>query len=149
MLTVPDRYELYYDVMLGGQYIWAIRDMHEKYGPIVRINPEQIHIQDAEYYNEVFTGPGRKRDKEKSFNPNLNQSIITTTDHDLHRLRRRALAPYFTRAKIRELQPRIDVCIKNLLRRLDSCRELKAPLSASIAYTVFTNGDSASQSIPL
>ncbi|KAF2802219.1 cytochrome P450 [Mytilinidion resinicola] len=55
-------YEFYYDVTCGRQYVRKIRDTHEKYGPIVRINPEEVHIQDAEYYDEIYTGATRKRD---------------------------------------------------------------------------------------
>ena len=32
-------------------------------GPIVRINPHEIHINDPEYIEEVYAGPSKKRDK--------------------------------------------------------------------------------------
>ncbi|KAF4844854.1 Cytochrome P450 monooxygenase sdnE [Colletotrichum siamense] len=36
--------------------------MHEKYGPIVRVNPYEPHIIDHEFYDELYSS-NRKSDK--------------------------------------------------------------------------------------
>lgn len=76
-------YEIYYDVWLGGQYFKKIQEMHERYGkltrpnvqrhieaddlgntgPIVRINPDEVHFNDPEFIDSVLPGPPRKTDK--------------------------------------------------------------------------------------
>ena len=33
-------HETYYDAFKGHQYVWKIKEMHEKYGPVIRTNPE-------------------------------------------------------------------------------------------------------------
>ncbi|KAF2494401.1 hypothetical protein BU16DRAFT_463446, partial [Lophium mytilinum] len=43
-------YEAYYDVVKKGQYVFEIGRMHKKYGPIVRVGPNEVHILDSEYY---------------------------------------------------------------------------------------------------
>ena len=32
-------------------------------GPIVRINPDEIHVSDLDFIDEIFSGPSKKRDK--------------------------------------------------------------------------------------
>lgn len=32
-------------------------------GPIIRINPHEIHMNDPEYIDEVYAGSSKKRDK--------------------------------------------------------------------------------------
>ncbi|KAI1250399.1 hypothetical protein MGN70_007452 [Eutypa lata] len=46
--------------------IWRL---HEEYGPIVLINPEELHINDLEYYDVVFCNshPTRPIDKAEKF----------------------------------------------------------------------------------
>src|SRR4051794_4014467 len=69
-------YEFYYDVVRDGRYTWEIRRMHQQYGswiysvrflliahvefcsgPIVRINPYELHISDPHFYDQIYVGP--------------------------------------------------------------------------------------------
>jgi len=121
--------------------------MHEQYGPIVRINPEEVHIQDADYYDQVYAGSTHKRNKWTFFTnqSGLPQSAFGTPEHNLHRRRRAALNPYFSKAKVRILQPRIESGLNNLLARFREFQESGEPMTVSLAYAALTNG----QSFPL
>lgn len=37
--------------------------MHEKYGPLVRISPNEIHCADVNFSDEIFAIGTRKRNK--------------------------------------------------------------------------------------
>jgi hypothetical protein len=63
LAALTQYYEFYYDFVLGGQYTYKIIDMHERYGPIVRINPWEVHVGDPEFFSDLYTGPSRRRDK--------------------------------------------------------------------------------------
>lgn len=55
--------EFYYDVIKFGRYTREIKEMHKKYGPLVRINPYEIHCSDINFSDEIYAVGGRKRDK--------------------------------------------------------------------------------------
>lgn len=135
-------YEFYYDVLLGGQYTFKILDLHRRYGPIIRINPSEVHIADKTFFHTLYTGPSHRRDKwafyAKQFD--ADDSVFSTVDHDLHKLRRTALNPFFATAKVRELQPIIDAQVDNVLRRLEEhARISKEPLDLVVVFSAFTN----------
>lgn len=57
-------YEFYFDVILRGRYGWKISKLHEQYGPIIRINPFEVHINDPDFYDEIYvSGSKRKTDQ--------------------------------------------------------------------------------------
>lgn len=37
----------------------------ELQGPIVRINPHELHVDDPEFIDALFSGSGKRRDKDK------------------------------------------------------------------------------------
>jgi hypothetical protein len=44
-------YDTYYDCFYegGGRLPWKTKELHERYGPIIRVTPNEVHIADPEY----------------------------------------------------------------------------------------------------
>jgi len=77
--------EIYHDVIRGGKFFLAIDEMHKRYGeysqhnrvtshyqgslltpltgPIVRINPDEVHLDDPDMLDTIFPGAGRRTNK--------------------------------------------------------------------------------------
>jgi hypothetical protein len=136
-------YEFYYDVILGGQYYFKIKRLHEQYGsPVIRINPKELHVLTPSFADELYAGATRNRDKwaYKTKALGVVNSTFTTDPHDLHRLRRSALSPFFAKGVVRGLQPLIDAKIAQLLNRLDGARKTGRIITFNHALAAFTNG---------
>ena len=76
-------YEIYYEIILRGQYTFKLGELHKEYGisclvvagsgvfkcswqlqgPILRLNPDSLHINDPDYYDVVFSNSAGKVDK--------------------------------------------------------------------------------------
>lgn len=101
-----------------------------------------MHIADADFYDKVYAGPTHKRNKWSFFTNQggVTSSVFGTDDHDLHRMRRGALNPYFSKQKIRQLQPRIERVLTNLMRRIDGFADSCEPMTIGLAYAALTSG---------
>ncbi|KAK0752457.1 cytochrome P450, partial [Schizothecium vesticola] len=102
-------YEAWYDWVLVGRYGRKINEMHQKYGPIARINPEELHCNDPFFTDEVYSGPGRIRDKwQHQLNTGgagpVSVTGFSTVPHELHRLRKGALSRFFSRSQPLKLE---------------------------------------------
>lgn len=115
-------YEAYFDVFLnpGGQFIYHLDTLHEQYGPIIRVSPEEIHIKDSEWFDTLYCGPGRPRDKwARSNRANGSPgSVASATHHDLHRVRRAAINPFFSKRAIRELDGTVKKKVEMMCNKI-------------------------------
>ena len=106
----------------------------------MRVNPYELHISDPDYYDTLYSGPGSKRDKwgwqAKLFGNSL--SMFGTVPHDLHRLRRGALNPFFSKQAVTRLEPMIRELIEKLCVRFEKCRETGEPVETGQAYAALT-----------
>ncbi|KAF7512989.1 hypothetical protein GJ744_011255 [Endocarpon pusillum] len=132
-------YEGYYDVVKRGKYTFKIRDLHLEYGPIIRINPSELHIYDADYYDSLYNREGRWEKNPYYVNSLGNtMSGFATVDHDLHRLRRAAINPFFSKQKVTALQPVIQRLVDKLCTRFENVRGTDEVVSLECAFDAFT-----------
>lgn len=101
-------YESYFDLLKGqgGQYVYRVDRMHDIYGPIVRITPDELHIRDVEYFDTLYT---LRKDRDKD--PQHTQifgtplSLFGSELHEAHKARRSAINPFFSRSSVLRLEP--------------------------------------------
>ncbi|KAJ5206527.1 Cytochrome P450 E-class group I [Penicillium cf. griseofulvum] len=132
-------YEFYYDSFLEGQYTFRIAEMHRKYGPIVRISPFELHIDDPDYYEILY-----------SQHKPMNKSILLTgmfgapasafgsVDHRRHRIRRQPMNPFFSQQRIRQLEPMIRTMVDKLCKGMRDWKERSKPLHVYHAFNAYT-----------
>nr|UWK21988.1 cytochrome P450 [Trichoderma margaretense] len=82
-------YEFWFNVVMDGQYTAEIKRMHEVYGPVVRISPHEIHIQEPKQRSIMRTPGVEKVCKEPAtVRFAAPTSVTTTVNHSHHRARR-------------------------------------------------------------
>ena len=133
-------YEFYFDGIKKGLYTFEIRRMHEKYGPIIRISPNELHVDEPSFIDELYAHGGKKRDK---FSYSTSQfgipdSVFGTIGHDLHRMRRGALNHFFSKASVTKLEPIIHKAVEKLISQLQGYAGTGRPATMTMAFSCMT-----------
>ncbi|KAI1763613.1 cytochrome P450 [Hypoxylon sp. FL1150] len=133
--------EFWYDAVKFGRYTRVIEKMHEVYGPIVRVNPDEVHCNDAQFVDEIYAVGGRKRDKplHQVSGSAMEHSFFATPDHDHHRMRRAPLAKFFSKNQIAKLEPQLQSLTQRLCDKLLAWTGKDEPINTQMAYSCFTS----------
>jgi hypothetical protein len=110
-------------------------------GPIVRINPYELHVNDPNFYDTVYAGGGKKRDKWSWFVRlyGMDDGALATVDHDLHRVRRAAINPFFSKSNVRKLENIIQLKASKVLDYMIALEDTGKPLTLTHLYGAFTS----------
>ncbi|KAH7050151.1 putative cytochrome P450 [Macrophomina phaseolina] len=115
-------FEAYHDVLRPGQYTAVIIKLHKRYGPIIRINPDELHVSDPNFVDALYPSTGKKREISPwFFKPmGIAETHFGTADHDLHRMRRAPLSRFFSKAMVARLEPSLKQHATKFCRNLET-----------------------------
>lgn len=141
LTAVTGWYETYFDVFKGGQFIFEIEKWHLKYGPIIRINPWEVHIADPDFYDVLYFSKSRHSKPEAwRYRFGLPLSTFDAITHDEHRYRRQAIAPPFSRKRVLELEGSITKYVQKMADRIQNeYRGKDRPVALDEAYAALTS----------
>ncbi|CCC11336.1 hypothetical protein SMACR_04039 [Sordaria macrospora] len=114
LAAITRLYEGYYDVIQEGQYTFKIAELHKQYGPIIRISPYELHINDSTYYEKLYRNDGGRWDKYDWAYAAHGRGLdvaISAPDHFLHKAIRQPLSPFFSKANVGR---KMDIVRKHL-----------------------------------
>lgn len=100
-------------------------------------------MDDPDFLEDIFTGPGsHKRDKWEWATRGIAVpgATLVTNGHDLHRVRRAALNPSFSKASVRNLQPLIDAKLDFFVERLEEFHKSGEVMVINYAFAALTSG---------
>ncbi|KAK1580039.1 cytochrome P450 [Colletotrichum navitas] len=131
--------EIYWDIVKRGTFMWRIEEMHRKYGPILRINPYELHINDPDFYDDLYSS-SRKSDKYLWWvkTAGSDESSFSTVSHNLHRQRRGALSPFFSVRSVVQLEPLIKEKAEKLSARFDGLAQTGEIVRLDVAFMALT-----------
>lgn len=133
--------EFYHDFFREGQYLFRIGEMHAKHGHIVRISPDELHVNDPSFIPELMPAGGKRRDKYPRLIQlfGFSQATGATADHNLHRTRRAAMSKMFSKESVRRLEPVMRRNLDKLLLRLRAFQESGAVVQQLPMWGAFTS----------
>ncbi|KAK2590015.1 hypothetical protein QQS21_012303 [Conoideocrella luteorostrata] len=145
-------YEFYYDVIKQGRYFYRISEMHEKYGPVIRINPWELSIRDGAFYSTLYVSGSTRRSQifprsragigiDGSENTGIkfaHSSHAVSEDHDLHRVRRKPLDQFFSRRRVQSYEHDIIEELKLLEDRFFAIRGTRTIINMEHVYAAIT-----------
>ena len=128
-----------YDLPIETSYIKEFPKWHEKYGPIVRIEPNHLHIRDMDAYNQVFK-IGTKFDRDPAiysfpFTKGSFFNKLTVKEAKPHR---DMYFPYFSRAAVNRLEPIIKQQLSKFVAKLEQAASDSRPVDLSLGFRCLT-----------
>lgn len=128
---------------MKGTIVWTITELHEKYGPVVRIAPNEVTFISAKAWADIYGNRGgfplptaeAYGTHEKDFFGAL--SLLWVGDATQHARHRKVITPAFSDKSLREQEPLISTYVDLLVQRLRERKDEPVDLWAWLNYTTF------------
>ncbi|KAL8853731.1 MAG: hypothetical protein Q9221_001374 [Calogaya cf. arnoldii] len=122
-------------------------------GPVIRINPYEVHINDPEFYDELYIGGSKGKSNKWYWSMRMfgqqDVSAFDTMDHDKHRQRREPWNPYFSKQSVARLQPLlVQAVVDKLCMRLREYQKVRKPVVMTHAFACVTSDIISEYSFP-
>lgn len=110
-------------------------------GPIVRVGPNEVHINDTGFAEKQFFSNSLRRDKfeYKMRMQGMPKATSATIPHDLHKERRKILNSFFSQKQISLLYPHMYECVEQLCSLLENARKEQVIVNLRTVLTCFTS----------
>ena len=109
-------------------------------GPIVRINPYELHVAAPDFIYQLYPTAAKNVEKWSWSAGMFGSTGMTfgTVGHTLHRRRRGAFSNFFSKASVRRLEPLIQSRIDILCEKLSEMMDTGKPVNMVHAYSALT-----------
>lgn len=92
---------------LKGDYPFVLNAYFRRYGPVFRMGWRQVMFVDPAAAAEIYAGYNFAKSHEYGMFEYYGANVISARDRDQHGLRRRRLAPAFSKRSVREMEPTV------------------------------------------
>ncbi|KAK4172979.1 cytochrome P450 [Triangularia setosa] len=138
--------EFYHDIVLRGNYVKAFPSLHAKYGPVIRIAPDKVHIRDTEFWHEVHCS-GTKWHKDPAHYSSIGgvgRSLATEVEVELHRQKRLLVRRFFSAQYITSIEPAVLSIVHRAMNKAAKSHAEGSPFNISALFSRIT-ADSITQ----
>ena len=134
-LAVSTRlYEYHYDSTCCGRYYVKLEQMHKDLGPIVRLNPYEVHINDPKFFHKLYNfDPAWSKDPAFVGSLDFKSNIEATVESGLHKKRRAPFDQFFSRKTIGEVEGLINQYVDKMCVAIEQGRASGKPVELQYA----------------
>nr|POE78005.1 cytodhrome p450 monooxygenase [Quercus suber] len=134
LAAISTLFEGYIDVSTQGRYLWKIEEWHQK-----RIGPNEVHVNDVSYYEELYNGKLRLDKFEYYYKLMIfPHTTFGTLSAQVHQTRREALDPFFNPGAVEKIQPLLQQLVDRLCERMSENIAAHKPIPLFYAYRSLT-----------
>ena len=111
-----------YQSVFNCRYYLEIERLHQIYGPVVRITPDEVHIAgNSDDYEKIYH-VGSKYAKSPNFYNALcvPHSSVGTASNEVHKIKRGAMNPIFSRQKVLDVEFIVQDKVAKVISRLEN-----------------------------
>lgn len=124
-------YQSYYN----KYYYLQIEKMHARYGPVVRITPDEVSLADPDDYEKIYYVGSRYFKSPNYYNALcVPEASFGSISNAKHKIRRGALNPMFSRQKVLELENIVQEKADKVCRRMQDGVEKDRPVDFHHAF---------------
>jgi cytochrome P450 len=123
-----------YLIAIAGKRAQTIHRLHQKYGPVVRIAPNELCFMSIESLKAIY-GQSSDFPKAPLYDNFGRRSVLSMRDINEHKELRKRLSPAFSPAHLNELEPLILDKVRNLIAAVD--RHLDGPMDMWHFFRMF------------
>nr|WNS47923.1 CapH [Capnodium sp. TTI-000886] len=125
----------YFNFIKSGKWYKEVERLHTIYGPIIRISPNEVHLNDPDNYDKIYSNSSRFY-KDPGFYAmyGMEDAMFCTIPNDLHRKRRAPLNPFFSKKAIMECESIVQEKVAKLCKRIRQAIDDKQPIDLSRGF---------------
>ena len=127
-------YEFYYQALQHTKFPQKVKELHKQYGPIVRISPEEVSLNDSEFNVDFFMHDKKLKKEPWYYFFGFQDALFVLQDREKHRRRQAQLAAHFKGPHFTATYPMITREIAAMIGKFEHAAENKETLNLSQIY---------------
>ncbi|KAF9260619.1 cytochrome P450 [Marasmius fiardii PR-910] len=131
-------YRGYYEIFCNGGWIDHLEKLHARYGPAVRVGPNEVDFSAPDAYDEIVGKHPKYHGFYKALAKPDAEALTAITDHQEAAKRRTRIGSFFSRRAVLQLQHVIQEKVDKLTRKLSSYAASDCPVNMTFAYRATT-----------
>ncbi|ESK81719.1 benzoate 4-monooxygenase cytochrome p450 [Moniliophthora roreri MCA 2997] len=129
-------YRVYYTVFGEEGWVNHLEKLHDRYGPVVRVTPWELHFNSSDAYDDIHVLPKPHFPKDPGFYQSylIPDAVVSLCDPQKASKRRALLGTYFSRRAVLQLEHVVQSTVDALIEKLSAYAETREPADMFLAY---------------